>query len=281
MAAPVGWLVIVYLGSLALLLMAAFWDTEPFTSDVVRDWNLDNFRRILEQDVYRDVALRTITMAGLVTVADAVLAFPIAYYMARVASPRTRNLLVVAVLTPLLASYLVKAFAWNAMLGDDGFIAWFLEPFGIGQPGDPMGLWLDVHVLLATVHDPARLCRARADSDVVARSIGRPRSAIPADVPEGDAAARLSAVVAGSIFTFPLTLGDFILPTLIADRAVHRHGDLRRSKLEPAGSGGVCDGADRRHDPLPRRRAAARGLQGAVDGRVSSSPRTTPSRRPG
>ena len=112
-----GWLVVVYLGSLVLLLLAAFWDTEPFTSEVVQDWNLDNFRQILEQDVYRDVALRTIGMAGFVTIADAVLAFPIAYYMARVARPRTRDLLVVAVLTPLWASYLVKAFAWNADAG--------------------------------------------------------------------------------------------------------------------------------------------------------------------
>ena len=78
--------------------MAAFWETEQFTNDIVRNWNLDNFRQVLEQDVYRDVAWRTIQMATLVTVADAVLAFPIAYYMARVASPRTRDVLVVAVM---------------------------------------------------------------------------------------------------------------------------------------------------------------------------------------
>ena len=218
LAAPVGWLVVVYLGSLALLLMAAFWDTEPFTSDVVRDWNLDNFRRILEQDVYRDVALRTITMAGLVTVADAVLAFPIAYYMARVASPRTRNFLVVAVLTPLFASYLVKAFAWNAMLGDDGFIAWFLEPFGIGQPGDRMGLWLTftyfwlpfmiLPVYAGLERIPTSLLEA--SGDLGARSLRTFRKVtLPLAFP---------AVVAGSIFTFSLTLGDFILPTLIADQ---------------------------------------------------------------
>ena len=139
LAAPVAWLVVVYIGSLVLLLAAAFWDTEPFTNDVVRHWNLDNFRRIFEQDVYRDVAWRTIRMAGLVTIADAVLAFPIAYYMARVASPRTRDILVVAVLTPLFASYLVKAFAWNAMLGEQGVLNWLLEPFGLAAPGDWTG----------------------------------------------------------------------------------------------------------------------------------------------
>ena len=135
LAAPLAWLAIVYIGSLVLLLMAAFWDTEPLTNEVVRNWTLDNFRQIFEQDVYRNVAWRTIQMALLVTVADAVLAFPIAYYMARVASPRTRDILVVAVLTPLWASYLVKAFAWNAMLGAEGFVAWLLDRSGSPPPG--------------------------------------------------------------------------------------------------------------------------------------------------
>jgi len=216
LAAPVGWLVAVYLGSLVILLLAAFWDTEPFTNDVVRDWNLDNFRQLLEQDVYRDVALRTIAMAGLVTIADAVLAFPIAYYMARVARPRTREILVVAVLTPLWASYLVKAFAWNAMLGDDGFIGWFLEPFGIGSPGDRMGLWLTftyfwlpfmiLPIYAGLERIPASLLEA--SGDLGARSL---RTFWKVTLPLA-----FPAVAAGSIFTFSLTLGDFILPTLIA-----------------------------------------------------------------
>jgi putative spermidine/putrescine transport system permease protein len=216
LAAPVGWLVVVYLGSLALLLTAAFWDTEPFTNDVVRDWNLDNFRQILEQDVYRHVAFRTIGMAGFVTIADAVLAFPIAYYMARVARPRTRDLLVVAILTPLWASYLVKAFAWNAMLGDDGFIGWLLEPFGIGPPGDQVGLWLTftyfwlpfmiLPVYAGLERIPASLLEA--SGDLGARSL---RTFWKVTLPLA-----FPAVVAGSIFTFSLTLGDFILPTLIA-----------------------------------------------------------------
>jgi putative spermidine/putrescine transport system permease protein len=216
LAAPVGWLVAVYLGSLVLLLLAAFWETEPFTNDVVREWNLDNFRQILEQDVYRAVALRTIAMAGLVTIADAVLAFPIAYYMARVARPRTREILVVAVLTPLWASYLVKAFAWNAMLGEDGFIGWFLEPFGLGPPGDRLGLWLTftyfwlpfmiLPVYAGLERIPASLLEA--SGDLGARSL---RTFWKVTLPLA-----FPAVVAGSIFTFSLTLGDFILPTLIA-----------------------------------------------------------------
>ena len=218
LAAPLGWLVIVYLGSLALLLMTAFWDTEPFTNDVVRSWNLDSFRQLFEQDVYRDVAWRTIRMASLVTVACAVLSFPIAYTMARLASPRARDLLVIAVLTPLWASYLVKAFAWRAMLGEDGFIGWVIEPFGLDVPGDEVGLWLTftyfwlpfmiLPVYAGLERIPSSLLEASAD--LGARSLRTFwRVTLPLAFP---------AVVAGSIFTFSLTLGDYILPTLIADQ---------------------------------------------------------------
>ncbi|MBA3567612.1 MAG: ABC transporter permease, partial [Actinobacteria bacterium] len=135
LAVPVVWIVGVYLGSLVVLLLSAFWDTNPFTAEVVHELTLDNFRTLFERDVYRDVAWRTIRMAALVTVADAVLAFPIAYYMARVASPRTRNLLVVAVLMPLWANYLVKAYAWRTMLSDGGVINWALGPLGLHFDG--------------------------------------------------------------------------------------------------------------------------------------------------
>ena len=127
LALPLGWLVVAYLGSLVVLLLASVWTTDPFTSEVVHTYTFDNFRRIFDEPVYRDVAWRTIRMAGLVTIADAVLAFPIAYYMARVASPRTRNILVVAVLMPLFASYLVKAYSWRTILGGQGPKTLFLQ----------------------------------------------------------------------------------------------------------------------------------------------------------
>ncbi len=216
--APLAWLLVVYLGSLVLLLMASFWDTEEFTNDIVRHWNLDNFRAIFQQDVYRDVAWRTIKMASLVTVADAILAFPIAYYMARIATPRARNLLFVAVLTPVFASYLVKAFAWRTMLGEQGLIAWVLDPFGIGSPTDWIGLWLTftyfwlpfmvLPVYAGLERIPPSLLEA--SSDLGARSV---RTFFKVTLP-----LVFPAVVAGSIFTFSLTLGDFILPTLIADQ---------------------------------------------------------------
>src|SRR5262245_37855552 len=218
LAAPLAWLLVVYLGSLALLLMAAFWDTEELTNDLVRNWNLGNFRRLFEEDVYRDVVWRTIKMASLVTIADAILAFPIAYYMARVATPRMRNLLVVAVLTPLWASYLVKAFAWRSMLGDQGLIGWLLDPFGISTPSDSVGLWLTftyfwlpfmiLPVYAGIERIPSSLLEA--SSDLGARSV---RTFLRVTLPLA-----FPAVVAGSIFTFSLTLGDYILPSLIADQ---------------------------------------------------------------
>ncbi len=216
LAAPVGWLVIGYLGSLFVLLLASFWDTNPFTSEVVHDFTLDNFRRIFEQDVYREVAWRTIRMAALVTLADAVLAFPIAYYMARVASPRVRNLLVVAVVMPLWASYLVKAYAWRTILSDSGAVNWALDPIGLSFDGySTAGLWLVFTYLwlpfmvLPIYAGLERIPQSVLDAsaDLGGRSLRTfVRVILPLAFP---------AVVAGSIFTFSLTLGDYIAPDLI------------------------------------------------------------------
>lgn len=216
LAVPVVWIVGVYLGSLVVLLLSAFWDTNPFTAEVVHELTLDNFRTLFERDVYRDVAWRTIRMAALVTVADAVLAFPIAYYMARVASPRTRNLLVVAVLMPLWANYLVKAYAWRTMLSDGGVINWALGPLGLHFGGySTVGLWLVftylwlpfmiLPIYAGLERIPSSLYEASAD--LGGRSLETfTRVVLPLAFP---------AVVAGSIFTFSLTLGDYIAPGLI------------------------------------------------------------------
>jgi putative spermidine/putrescine transport system permease protein len=219
LAGPLGWLVIIYLGSLFLLLLASFWDTEPFTSEVVHTWTLDNFKQIFEEPVYRNVAFRTVSMAVYVTIADAVLAFPLAYYMARVASPRTRNVLVVAVLTPLWASYLVKAYIWRTMLGEQGIINWLLAPLGLEIQGkSSFGLWLAFTYLwlpfmvLPIYAGLERISHSllEASADLGARSVRTFRKVtVPLVIP---------AIVAGSIFTFSLTLGDYILPSLIADQ---------------------------------------------------------------
>ena len=219
LAGPVGWLVVGYVGSLSVLLTASFWDTNPFTSEIVHDFTFDNFHRLWEQDVYREVAWRTIRMAALVTVADAVLAFPIAYYMARVASPRTRNLLVVAVVMPLWASYLVKAYAWRTILSGSGALNWALDPFGLTFDGySTAGLWLVFtylwlpFMILPIYAGLERIPQSVLDAsaDLGARSVRTFfRVVLPLAFP---------AVVAGSIFTFSLTLGDYIAPDLITSQ---------------------------------------------------------------
>jgi putative spermidine/putrescine transport system permease protein len=216
LALPVSWLLVVYIGSLATLLVAAFWTTDPFTSQTVHTYTLDNFRHLWEVDVYRHVAWRTLKMAALVTIADAILAFPIAYYMARVASPRMRGILVVAVVMPLWASYLVKAYAWRTMLAHQGILNWALAPIGLAGPGlTETGLWLVftylwlpfmiIPVYAGLERIPNSLLEA--SSDLGARSVNTFfRVVLPLALP---------AVVAGSIFTFSLTLGDYIAPGLI------------------------------------------------------------------
>src|SRR5690349_13538286 len=132
LAGPVGWMIVAYLGSLFVLLLGAFWAQDSFTGQVEPFvWSLGAFEDIVTNEVYRTIALRTIGIAVAVTLTDALLAFPIAYYMARVAPPRTRRILVVAVLLPLWAAYLVKIYAWRAILQGNGILEWVLSPFGI------------------------------------------------------------------------------------------------------------------------------------------------------
>jgi putative spermidine/putrescine transport system permease protein len=217
LSAPVGWLVVAYLGSLAVLFVAAFWRLDPFTAEVVHDIGLQNFRTLLASDVYRHITVRTVGIAAAVTLTDALLAFPIAFYMAKVASPRVRNLLVVAVLMPLWSSYLVKVYAWRVILQEEGILNWALDPLGLKGPGFGDAatwlvfsyLWLPFMILpvyagLERIPDSL----LEASSDLGARS-GRTfrRVILPLSLP---------AVVAGSIFTFSLTLGDYITPQLVS-----------------------------------------------------------------
>jgi putative spermidine/putrescine transport system permease protein len=220
LAAPLLWLVVVYLGSLAILLLNAFWTSDPFTGRVNPfDWSLNAFVQIFSNEVYRTIAIRTIGMAILVTLTDALLAFPIAYYMARVASPRVRGLLVVAVLMPLWASYLVKIFAWRTILQGNGVLSWVLTPFGIAGPGtDEIAnswlvfsyLWLPYMILpiyAGLDRLPNSLLEASADLGARAGTTFR-RVVLPLVFP---------SLVAGSIFTFSLTMGDYIVPDLVSD----------------------------------------------------------------
>ena len=218
LAVPLGLFVVGYLGSLLVLLMASVWNVDPFTSQVVHTFTLDNFRRLFHEDVYRTVAWRTIKMAVFVTVADAVLAFPIAYYMARVAAPRTRNLLVVAVLMPLWASYLVKAYAWRTILSGEGVLNWALHPLGLSFQGySTVGLWLVFtylwlpFMILPIYAGLERIPRSyfEASADLGGRGgVTFRRIVLPLALP---------ALAAGSIFTFSLTLGDYITPQYVGN----------------------------------------------------------------
>jgi putative spermidine/putrescine transport system permease protein len=220
LAAPLFWMVVVYIGSLAILLLNAFWTTDAFTGKVNPfDWSLEAFERIIGNEVYRTVAIRTVGIAMLVTVTDAILAFPIAYYMARMASPRMRNLLVVAILMPLWASYLVKIFAWRSIFQGNGLLSWLFAPLGIPGPGTDelinswivfSYLWLPYMILpiyAGLERVPSSLLEASADLGARARTTFR-RVILPLVFP---------ALVAGSIFTFSLTLGDYIVPDLVSD----------------------------------------------------------------
>jgi putative spermidine/putrescine transport system permease protein len=206
LSAPMAWLVLAYLGSLAVLLLSAFWTTNDFTSQIEYLWNTDNFAQLFTDSVYLTVALRTLGIAVAVTVIDAVLALPMAFYTARVARPGSRRLLLVAVTAPLWAGYLVKAYAWWVMLSHGGVLDRTVGTPGFGVPAVVIVLaylWLPYMVLplhTALVQVPGSLLEASADLG------GRPwrtvRSVIlPLIKP---------ALIAGSVFTFSLSLGDYL-----------------------------------------------------------------------
>ena len=220
LSGPLGWLVIVYLGALFILLLNAFWEKDTFTGNVEPfAWSLRAFEQLFSNEVYRTITVRTVGMAALVTVTDALLAFPIAYYMARVASPRVRGALVVAVLMPLWAAYLVKVYAWRTILQGNGLLDWVLEPFGLTGPGlaEIVNTWLVLSYLwLPYMILPVYAGLERIPNSLLEASAdlgGRPgttfrRVVLPLVFP---------ALVAGSIFTFSLTLGDYITPDLVSD----------------------------------------------------------------
>jgi putative spermidine/putrescine transport system permease protein len=216
LAGPVGWLVIGYLGSLAVLLITSFWTLGELSGEIEKTWTLDNFKDVFSNDVYRDVTLRTVLIAALVTVTDALLAFPIAFYMAKIAKPRMRGFLLVAVLMPLWSAYLVKAFAWRGILSSDGVLNWALEPLGLEGPGYGLVavwlvmsyIWLPymiIPIYAGLERIPDTLLSASEDMGAKPGYTFR-RVVMPLVFP---------AVVAGSIFTFSLTLGDFITPGLV------------------------------------------------------------------
>jgi putative spermidine/putrescine transport system permease protein len=229
LAPGVLWLGIVYLGSLGSMLVYGFWSQEEFTGLISREFTLRTYGDLLDP-AHRDIIIRTFVMAAAVSVACAVFAFPLAYYMARYASRRMKTVLYLAVIMPLWSSYLVRALAWRQILTNEGILNWGLERVGLegivravlGVPvvGGPsliqsyvalfiafVYLWLPFMILpVQAALERVPTSYLEASSDLGARPwLTFRRVVLPLAKP---------GLIAGSIFTFSLTLGDFILPTI-------------------------------------------------------------------
>jgi len=216
LAAPLFWLALVYVAALAALLVTAFWTVDSFTGQVSIEWNVDNIITVVTGSLYQTVTLRTLGVAIAVTLIDIVIALPIAFFMAKVASPRWQRILVIAILTPLWASYLVKAYAWRSVLSQDGIFAWLVEPFGGQSPGYGLTaavitlsyLWLPYVILpiyAGLERVPDSLLEASGDLGAGAWRTFR-LVVMPLLWP---------AIIAGSIFSFSLTLGDYITVNIV------------------------------------------------------------------
>jgi len=217
---PLGWLGVFYLASLTVLFLSAFWGIDSFTGKLNHVWNVDNFRTLWSDSIYRHIAWHTLWMATVVTLTDAVLALPFAYFMARIAPPRLRAVLFVLVLLPLWSSYLARIYAWRLILAHDGALNWSLGKVGLPSLGVAYTDWamwivfsyvwlpfmiLPVYAAMERIPDSY----VEAAQDLGARGWRTTRSVVlPLALP---------GIVAGSIFTFALTLGDYITPLLVGN----------------------------------------------------------------
>jgi putative spermidine/putrescine transport system permease protein len=226
---PLAWFVLLYVAALVVLLITAFWQINPFTTNIERVWSLNNLTTIFSSSAYRGIILRTVGMAAAVTLVDAVVAFPFAYYMARVASSRTRTFLFVAILLPLWASYLAKVYSWLLIFTHNGFLDWGLGKVGLHQVHLIYTNWavftvfcylwlpfmiIPVYAALERI-PPSQI---EASQDLGARTWRTTRSILlPLALP---------GIVAGSIFTFSLTLGDYITPLLVGGTSATFMGNI-------------------------------------------------------
>lgn len=216
LTAPLFWLGLVYIAALAALLITALWTVDSFTGEIIIKWNTDNLWTVISESLYHAVTLRTVSAAIFVTIIDVLIALPIAFVMAKVASPSLRRALVVAILMPLWVSYLVKAYAWRSILAQDGIIDWILNPFGLASPGYGMEgaiitlgyLWLPFVILpIYTALERVPDSLIDASSDLGAGSFTTFRKIVLPLIAPG--------IIAGSIFSFSLTLGDYIAVKIV------------------------------------------------------------------
>ena len=235
LAPPLAWLGVVYLGSLLSLLVQSFFSLDGFTGQVVRKFTLATYRDLFTA-ANIDIVVRTAGMAGAVTLAAVAVAFPVAYYMARFASPRVKATLYLAILLPLWSSYLVRVYSWKLILAREGILNWALERLRldgllnwllelpvIGGPSLSVSLvgmflvflyvWLPFMILpIEAALERVPQSYVEASGDLGARPLETFRRVLlPLALP---------GVVAGSIFTFSLTLGDFIVPYALGNSAL-------------------------------------------------------------
>jgi putative spermidine/putrescine transport system permease protein len=208
---------LIYLAALVALFVSSFWTVNSFTTEIEHIWNIDNYRTLWDSSAYRTIALRTIGIAAAVTLTDAVLAFPFGYFMARIASGRSRTFLFVAVLLPLWSSYLIRVYIWRLILNEDGVLNWTLGGFGLPHVHLAYSNWA-VWIVFSYVWLPfmilpvfGALERIPHSYIEASRDLGAGgwttfrRVVLPLALP---------GVIAGSIFTFSLTLGDYVTPLL-------------------------------------------------------------------
>lgn len=220
LTAPILWLVIAYIGALAALMVTAFFTIDSFTGNIIYRFTLDNFVEMFTDAAYKNVVLRTVGIAFAVTLICTLLALPMAFYISKIAKPRAQRILVALILTPLWASYLVKIYAWRSMLEPgNGVIDWLLGPIGISSPGfggpaiiiGLTYLWLP-YMILPLYAGLERLPNNLLDAsgDLGARNWYTFRRVIlPLLLP---------SLIAGSMFTFSLSLGDYITATIIGGK---------------------------------------------------------------
>lgn len=210
---PALWLVVLYIGSLIALFLTSLYRLNDAGTGIVEKLGTSNYRDLLDTAVYRTIAVRTIGIAALVTVIDMIVALPIAFYIAKMATPKARTVLITAVLVPLWGSYLVKAFAWRALLGTPGGV--FDKTFG-ASPGYGLPA---VVIVLAYLWLPYMIVPIYAGLDRLPDSLLEASNDLGAGfwltfrgvvVPM-----LLPAIVAGSVFTFSLSMGDYIAVELV------------------------------------------------------------------
>ena len=274
---PVVAFLAIYVAALLALFVYAFWTVNPLTSEVVHTWTLDNFRQLWQSSTYRDVAQRTILIAAAVTITDAIIAFPFAYFMARLAGPRLRAALFVLVLLPLWASYLARVYAWQLILNNDGLLNWSLQKVGLPPANlayTNTAMWIVFsYVWLPFMILPVYAALERIPHSYIEASrdlgAGGGRTFRSGDLPARATRNRrrldLHVLADTRGLHHPAARRRHVLA---ADRQCRlRLGERRR---EPALRGGVCRRARGRHGRLSGDRAPLRRVRGALVERRST-----------